>query len=268
MAGTRHRSRQMSDWELSGQWALVTGAGSGLGRAIALALGGRGCHVIAVGRSAERLAETAELLRTAGAQARWLICDVSDPASVRSLAERLDGEAVRILINNAGIGGPVADLVDIDHADWDQVFAVNVRGTFLMCRTFLPGMLAAGYGHIVNIASVTGKRPLPRRTPYAASKMAVIGLTRTLAFEVGPRGVSVNSLSPGPVRGTRMRRMFDLDAKVTGGTPEQSEERFVSRAALNRLVEEEEVAQAVLAMLSVKGLCGADIDLSAGMVAP
>jgi NAD(P)-dependent dehydrogenase (short-subunit alcohol dehydrogenase family) len=258
----------VNDWQLSGQTALVTGAGNGLGRAIALALGGHGCPVIAVGRSAEHLAETADLVRTAGAQACWGICDVADPASVRSLAEELTDVDVRILVNNAGIGGPVADLVDIDPADWDDVFAVNVRGTFLMCQAFLPGMLAAGDGRIVNIASVTGKRPLPRRTPYAASKMAVIGLTRTLAFEVGPRGVSVNSLSPGPVRGPRMERMFDLDAKVTGGTPEDSEERFVSRAALHRLVEEEEVAQAVIAMLSVKGLCGADIDLSAGMVAP
>lgn len=268
MAGTRRPRSRMSTSSLSGQTALVTGAGNGLGRAIALALGGRGCHVIGVGRTPERLVETAGLVRAAGARARWAVCDVADPDSVRSLAEELSDVTVSILVNNAGIGGPVADLVDIDQADWDEVFAVNVRGTFLMCRAFLPQMLAVGYGHIVNIASVTGKRPLGRRTPYAASKMAVIGLTRTLAFEVGPHGVTVNSLSPGPVRGPRMQRMFDLDAKVAGGTPEQSEERFVSRAALNRLVEEEEVAQAVIAMLTIKGLCGADVDLSAGMVAP
>jgi NAD(P)-dependent dehydrogenase (short-subunit alcohol dehydrogenase family) len=257
----------MSGQTLSGQTALVTGAGNGLGRAIALALGAHGCQVIAAGRSAERLAETAELLRAAGAQAHWATCDVAVPASVQELAQRFTDAGVSILINNAGIGGPVADLVDVDPVDWDEVFAVNVRGTYLMCRALLPSMLAAGYGHIVNVASVTGKRPLARRTPYAASKMAVLGLTRTLAFEVGPRGISVNSLSPGPVRGPRMRRMFDLDAKAAGGTAEEAEERFVSRAALHRLVEEEEVAQAVIAMLSVNGLCGADIDLSAGMVA-
>jgi NAD(P)-dependent dehydrogenase (short-subunit alcohol dehydrogenase family) len=257
----------MSDEALPGQTALVTGAGNGLGRAISLALGAHGCQVIAVGRSAERLAETAELLQATGGQARWAVCDVAVPESVDALARQLADADVSILVNNAGIGGPVADLVDIDPADWDEVFAVNVRGTYLMCRALLPSMLAAGYGHIVNVASVTGKRPLPRRTPYAASKMAVLGLTRTLAFEVGPRGISVNCLSPGPVRGQRMRRMFDLDAKAVGGTAEQAEERFVSRAALRRLVEEEEVAQAVIAMLSMKGLCGADIDLSAGMVA-
>lgn len=257
----------MSGGQLSGETALVTGAGNGLGRAIALVLGASGCRVIAVGRSASRVAQTAELLRASGAEARWATCDVSDPTGVLALAEQLSGAAVSILINNAGVSGPVADLVDIESADWDEVFAVNVRGTYLMCRSFLPAMLAAGHGHVINIASVTGKRPLPRRTPYAASKMAVLGLTRTLAFEAGPRGVAVNSLSPGPVRGPRMRRIFDLDALAVGGTAEQAQERFVSRAALGRLVEEEEVAQAVVAMLSMKGLCGADVDLSAGMVA-
>ena len=121
---------------------------------------------------------------------------------------------------------------------------------------------------LVNVASVSGKRPLARRTPYTASKMAVIGLTRTLAFEVGPLGVNVNSLSPGPVRGERMRHNFAREAAVTGTSEAQAEEAFVSRAALHRLVEEDEVGTALVAMLAMPGLCGADIDLSAGMVAP
>jgi NAD(P)-dependent dehydrogenase (short-subunit alcohol dehydrogenase family) len=98
--------------------------------------------------------------------------------------------------------------------------------------------------------------------------MALLGLTRTLAGEAGPHGVSVNSLSPGPVRGPRMDRNFRLTAELTGRTVQEAERDFASRAALGRLVEEHEVARALVAMLAMPGLCGADIDLSAGMIAP
>lgn len=128
-------------------------------------------------------------------------------------------------------------------------------------------MTQRGTGDVVNIASVSGKRPLLRRTPYCASKMAVIGLTTTLAGEVGPLGVTVNSLSPGPVSGPRMERNFRLEAERTGISYAEAEEAFVSRSALGRMVSEEEVGAAVSAMLQMPGLCGADIDLSAGMVA-
>jgi NAD(P)-dependent dehydrogenase (short-subunit alcohol dehydrogenase family) len=97
--------------------------------------------------------------------------------------------------------------------------------------------------------------------------MAVIGLTTTLAFEVGPLGVTVNSLSPGPVNGPRMQRNFRLEAQATGTSTEAAEAAFVSRAALGRMLEEDEVGQAIIAMLSMPGLCGADVDLSCGMVA-
>jgi NAD(P)-dependent dehydrogenase (short-subunit alcohol dehydrogenase family) len=193
--------------------------------------------------------------------------DTSQERSVAELAERLSGETVSILVNNAGIAGPVAPLTEVSVDDWDEVFAVNVRGVYLMCRAFLPAMIAKGAGDIVNIASVSGKRPLARRTPYTASKMAVIGLTTTLAHEVGPHGVAVNSLSPGPVAGPRMQRNFVREAELTGTTAEVAEAEFVARSALKRMVTEKEVAAAVLAMLAMPGLTGADIDLSAGMVA-
>ena len=171
------------------------------------------------------------------------------------------------MINNAGVAGPVAPLTEIEVADWDEVFDINVRGVFLMCKAFLPPMVQRGRGDVINIASVSGKRPLVRRTPYCASKMAVIGLTSTLAFEVGPAGVNVNTLSPGPVEGPRMDRNFRLEAERTGTSYDAAMETFVSRAALGRMVTEEEVGAAAVAMLGMPGLCGADIDLSAGMVA-
>ena len=256
--------------ELAGRSALVTGAGNGLGRAIALGLARAGARVVLVGRTESKLTETAALLPEPEA-ARIAVCDVSSPESVDALRTTLDAsgeEPISILINNAGIGGPVKPLTEIDPAEWDEVFSANVRSIYLMCRAFLPAMTARGSGNVINLASVSGKRPLTRRTPYTASKMAVLGLTRTLAFEVGPQGVSVNSLSPGPCRGPRMERNFTLEAAATGTSYAEAEAAFVGRSALRRLVEQDEVAAAVLAMLRMPGLCGADIDLSAGMVAP
>ena len=255
---------------VAGRTALVTGAGNGLGRVIALALARSGARVMLIGRTEPTLTAVAtEIASLTGDDARARVClaDTSAPDDVQRLAAELAGEDVSILVNNAGVAGPVAALVDIDPQDWDDVFAVNVRGVYLICRAFLPPMIAAGRGDVINLASVSGKRPLARRTPYTASKMAVIGLTTTLAHEVGPLGVAVNSLSPGPVRGPRMTRNFRLEAERTGGTPAEAEQTFVSRAALGRMVEEGEVADAVIAMLHMPGLAGADIDLSAGMSA-
>lgn len=244
--------------------ALVTGAGNGLGRAICLALAADGHRVVAVGRHRRTLEETAALV---GEGCRVAAADVADPAAVAALASELHDEDVSILVNNAGIAGPVKPLVEIEPAEWDEVFAVNVRGLYLMCRAFLPAMIARGSGDVINLASVSGKRPLAMRTPYTASKMAVIGLTTTLGAEVGPFGVRVNSLSPGPVRGERMARNFRLEASRLGITEDEAERRFAGRAALGRLVEEHEVGAAVVAMLQMTGLHCADIDLSAGMVA-
>lgn len=249
---------------LTGRTALITGGGTGLGAAIANSLHGAGASVVVAGRRAEPVRELAGKL---GERARWRTVDVADPHSVAELEKSLQGTAISIVINNAGVGGPVAKLIDIEPAAWDEVFDINVRGVFLICRAFLPAMIAAGGGDVINLASVSGKRPLIRRTPYCASKMAVIGLTSTLAFEVGPHGVNVNSLSPGPVAGERMDRNFTMEAEQSGVSYEAAQEAFVSRSALGRMVEEKEVGQAVLAMLQMPGLSGADVDLSAGMVA-
>lgn len=250
--------------DLTARTAVVTGAGTGLGQAIAVRLVRSGARVIAVGR---RTGPLEELAAAHPGSVTAAPCDVSDPAQVQELSERLAGEDISILVNNAGIGGPVADLVDIDPEDWDRVFAVNVRGTFLMCRALLPGMMSRGSGDVINLASVSGKRPLEGRTPYCASKMAVLGLTSTLAFEAGRGGVRVNALSPGPVESERMTRNYRAEALRREITPEQAREDFVGRAALRRMVTPDEVAGAVLSILGMPGMTGADVDLSAGMIA-
>lgn len=251
--------------EISGRTAVVTGGGSGLGAAIARHLVGAGSRVVLVGRRRPALDRIAAEL---GPAARAEACDVADPAEVDALGVRLaEAGDVSILVNNAGVAGPVAPLTEISPAEWDEVFAVNVRGTYLMCRALLPGMVDRGYGDIVNLASVSGKRPLERRTPYTASKMVVLGLTSTLAFEVGSQGIRVNALSPGPVEGERMHRNFMLEADRTGTSYEAARAAFVGRAALGRMVTEDEVGRAVVNILTTPGMTGADVDLSAGMIA-
>jgi NAD(P)-dependent dehydrogenase (short-subunit alcohol dehydrogenase family) len=250
--------------ELGGRLAVVTGGGSGLGAVMARRLVDHGVRVVLVGRRYDAVAAVASEL---GELARPEACDISSPDDVAELGRRLGDEDVSILVNNAGVGGPVASLPDITPEEWDEVFAINVRGTFLMCRALLPAMYARGSGDVVNVASVSGKRPLARRTPYCASKMAVIGLTTTLAHEAGPLGVRVNTLSPGPVESERMDRNFRLEAERTGTTVDEARRAFVERAALGRMVTPDEVADALVSMLTMPGLTGSDVDLSGGMIA-
>lgn len=253
--------------DLRGRVAVITGAGNGLGRAIAIALADAGVTAVLMGRDASKLEAVEAEIAALGGSALSIRCDTGDEASVADAAAQLADREVSILVNNAGVAGPVAQLIDIDIADWDDTFAVNVRGVFLMCRAFLPGMLDRGVGDIVNVSSVAAKRPLPGRTPYGASKAALLGLTTTLSSEVAARGVKVNSLSPGPIAGPRMTRNFTLEAERRGITVQQAEEEYVSKAASKRMVTESEVADAALAIIRLGGLNGADIDLTAGMFA-
>lgn len=252
---------------LSGRTAVVTGAGNGIGRAVVLDLVRHGVSVIGTGRTQQTLRETQELCRKEGFDLDVQVCDSSSPADVERLGTALRGEEVSILINNAGVAGPVAPLSEIDVADWDATFASNVGGVFLMCREFVPKIVERRAGDVVNIASVSGKRPLPNRTPYCASKMAVIGLSNTLAWEVGAAGVKVNTLSPGPVDGPRIRTVLAAAAEQSGGSYDDAAEAFLSRTALHRMLTEAEVAAGVRMVIETDGLTAADIDLSAGMVA-
>jgi NAD(P)-dependent dehydrogenase (short-subunit alcohol dehydrogenase family) len=251
---------------LTGRRALVTGGGSGLGREISLALAVAGADLVLVGRTERTLRSVAAEAQSIGVAVDTVVGDISSPSDVHRIAETGASGFVSILVNNAGVSGPVQNLVDLDPTAWDEVFAVNVRGAFLMCQAFLPTMIASGTGDIINVSSLIAKRPLPGRTTYAATKMAIIGLTNALAFEAGPAGVRVNTLSPGPVNGERMQRVFTGEAARSGITAAQAEANFVSRAAMGRMLEGAEVGAAVVAMLQMTGMTGADIDLSAGMV--
>ena len=192
---------------LEGRAAIVTGAGGGIGRAIALRLAREGCAVGILDLSEGTAAETAELVRAAGRRAASAVGDVSCRADVEraiaALAAELGG--VDILVNNAGILR-TAPLVSVTDEEWRSVFAVNLDGTFFACRAVLPAMLGQRRGAIVNMSSWTGKKGVPNHAAYSASKFAVIGLTQSLAGEVAEHGIRVNAVCPGIIVDTQMRR--------------------------------------------------------------
>lgn len=188
----------MSGLPLEQHVALVTGAGSGIGRAIALRLGSEGAAVAIVDRDLAGAEATAAAVREAGREASAHGADVSLAADV----ERVVGEVRKslglpaILVNNAGIsrGGRIQDIAE---SDWDEVIAINLRGTYLFCKHVVPLMLEAGYGRIVNISSGTGVRVGPGTSPYSASKAGVIALTKSVAGELATRNITANVVAPG-----------------------------------------------------------------------
>jgi NAD(P)-dependent dehydrogenase (short-subunit alcohol dehydrogenase family) len=253
-----------------GASAVVTGAGQGIGAAIAKGLAARGAHVVLSGRRAATLAGVCDEIRVAGGSADFCAGDVTDEAHVAELMASAAASrgVIEILVNNAGIAGPTAPLADISLEDWNETIAVNLTGVFLACKAALPYLRRAERGSIVNIGSVTGKRPLPNRTPYAAAKLGVVGLTRTLAHEVGPDNISVNLVSPWLVEGDRLEDVILKMAKESGLTPDHLRATFTEGTAFKRTVDESDVVETTLFLCSpaARNLTGLDINVAAGAV--
>ena len=248
--------------------AVITGAGRGIGRAIALAYAGEGADLVLAARSVGALHETQEVVEGLGRRALVVPTDIRDEESVRDMAVRaLDHFGrVDILVNNSGIAGPTTPLWEMNPSDWDETFAVNVRGTFLCCRALLPSMIERRSGSIIIIASMTGKRPLYGRTPYAASKLALVGLARTLAWEAGSYGIRVNVISPGPIEGERIEGVIRKQAEMRGITVEEARGQFTNSSPLGRMVPAKDVADAAVYLASERSasVTGEDLNVSAG----
>lgn len=255
---------------LADKVAVVTGGGRGIGRAISLSFAQAGADVVLAARSVDQLEETRNLVEEIGRTALVVPTDLREPGDVRILAEQTLEYfgRVDVLVNNSGVGGPSAPLWEIDLEDWQETFAVNVTGTFLCCRAFLPAMIGRGEGAIIIIGSMTGKRPLINRTPYAASKTALIGLTRTLAWEAGAHGIRVNIISPGPVQGARIEWVIEKQAEAQGISRDAARRQFTSNSPLNRLVPPEDVASTAVFLASdmAASITGDDLNVSAGVV--
>ncbi|HSK91438.1 MAG TPA: SDR family NAD(P)-dependent oxidoreductase [Euzebyales bacterium] len=256
--------------ELQDRVAVVTGAGRGIGRVVAETLAREGAHVVLAARSVDRLEETREIVESHGRTGLVVPTDLADRAQVAALAETAHDHfgAVDVLVNNSGIGGPSAPLWEVDPEEWEATLAVNVTGTFLACRALLPRMIERGSGNVVVVGSFSGKRPLRNRTAYTTSKMALVGMVRTLAVEVGPHGVRVNLVSPGAVQGERIEWVIGRLQQAHGISYEQARETLVSDSPFKRLIQPEEVAQAVVFLASDRSspVTGEDLNVSAGAV--
>ena len=243
---------------LQGRVALVTGAGRGMGRAVARALAERGSRVAVNDLNGEDAEQTAAELRASGAEAFAVQGDVLDAASVRRMAQEVAARfgAAHILVNNAGILRPTTFL-DIPEAEWDLVVGVNLKGTFLCSQAVLPSMQAAGWGRIVNFSSTAGKNVSTLGgAHYTAAKAGVLGLTRHMAKTFAGHGITVNAVCPGLID-TEMVRSTVSEARTRA---------YAERFPIPRLGRPEEVAELVAFLCSDRAayITGAALDINGG----
>ena len=244
---------QENFFSLRDRVAVVTGGGQGIGEGIATRLHAAGARVAVLDVNEAAARPVADGIEGLGVK-----CDVASASSVKDSIETVRRELgpIDILVNNAGISGKTARLWELDEEDMDRVYAVNLRGTFLMCRAVIPEMLGRRYGRIVNMASIAGKEGNPTLVPYSSSKAGVIALTKALAKEVAGQGdITVNSIAPGVVR-----------TKILDTIAPQTVQYMISKIPMGRTGKIEEVAALVhfLASSEASFTTGQCYDISGG----
>jgi NAD(P)-dependent dehydrogenase (short-subunit alcohol dehydrogenase family) len=233
------------------QRVLITAAASGIGLAMADAFLAAGARVFICDVNPQTLQEAL----AARAALAGMACDVSDEDQVADFFARGTAHlgGLDILVSNAGVAGPTANVEDIALADWHHCLAVNLDSAFLCAKLAAPLLRAQGSGSIVNMSSTGGLFGFPRRAPYAAAKWAIRGLTRTLAQELGPAGVRVNCICPGSVAGDRMDRVIAAEAQQTGRSESAVRKEMTDAASLKTFILAEDIAQLALFITSPAG---------------
>jgi hypothetical protein len=257
--------------QLAEKVAIVTGAGRGIGRAIARRFAAEGAAVLLAARTAAELSTTAGEITDAGGRAAWVAADVSRESDcegiLRAARERFGG--ADILVNNAGIYGPVKPIEEIMPAEWDAVVTSNLRGAFLLTRLLLPEFYARRSGAILNISSVSAKAAFGWGAAYAAAKAALLGLTRTTAAEGAQRGVRANAICPGPVPETKMSQELGRGlAERAGRDADDMFKDFLKGILQGRPQTADEIAAAALFLVSDQSsaITGQALNVDGGML--
>jgi 3-oxoacyl-[acyl-carrier protein] reductase len=244
---------------IEGRVAIITGAASGMGRATAHVFADEGARLALVDRNADGVEAVAAEVRAAGGDARAYTCDLADGSAIEPLVQRIRADVgpIDILVNNAGISAPT--MIDGDQWEraWDLTLAVNLTAQARLIRACLPDLERNRDGRVVNIASTEGLGATGGASPYTAAKHGVIGLTRSMAVELGPRGVNVNAICPGPIK-----------TGMTAGIPDEAKTIYAKRrVALKRYGEPEEVAHATLSLClpAASYITGAYLPVDGGM---
>ena len=244
---------------------LVTAGASGIGLATARAFHATGARVYTCDIDDAGLARaTAEL---PGLLTRH--CNVGDRAEVAAMvadaAQRLGG--IDVLVNNAGIGGPTSSVQEMNPEEWDTVLRINLTGTFDVTRNAIAHLINSDSGVIINMSSAAGRFGYPNRSPYCASKWALIGFTKTLSMELGEHGIRVNAIAPGPVAGERAERVFQGRASVSGRSVEEEKRIGLASLSLKELVDPKDIAQLAVFLASdaAKSISGQVIPIDGDM---
>jgi NAD(P)-dependent dehydrogenase (short-subunit alcohol dehydrogenase family) len=237
--------------DCAGLRVVVTAGGAGIGRMIAQAFRARGARVLVCDVATEALDEVKRAMPGLVAMAAD-VADADQVAALFATAERELG-GLEVLVNNAGIAGPTAKVEDVTPGALERTLAVNVEGQFHCARHAVPLLRAAGGGSIINLSSIAGRLGFPLRSPYAASKWAVIGFTKSLAIELGGAGIRVNAILPGHVDSDRFRRVVRAKADATGRSFDEVRAQFLAPVSLGRNVAAEDIANMALYLASPFG---------------